>query len=158
MATVEANTAEANAESKKRRMIDPVFAISKNAMRFFKASPQEYQTAHGKRLAVDLAITRDKKHRFADSARFWDGVEAEGLLLDRAADLKAYCEANKLNYLAVKQHLVLEGKGFMKDIVLNGIRGKEPLIDKFGELLYDRAKECPITRQNTTTEKEGANA
>ena len=153
----EANTSETATEPKKRREIPAVFAITRVAMKYFKDGPVAYQTTEGKRNAVDRAITRDKKHRFADAARFWDAVEAEGLLLDRAADLKVYCDDHKLNYVAVKQHLVLEGKGFMKDIVLNGIRGKETLIDKFGLLLYDRAKECPTT-QSDTKEQEVANA
>lgn len=156
-AAEEANTPETISEPKKRREIPAVFAIARVAMRFFKDLPKVYQTAQGKREAVDRSIARDKKHRFADAARFWDEVAAEGLLLDRAADLKDYCDERKLDYVAVKQHLVLEGKGFMKDIVLNGIHGKETLIDKFGELLYDRAKECPTT-QSETEEQEGANA
>lgn len=156
-AAEEANTPETISGPKKRREIPAVFAIARVAMRFFKDLPKVYQTAQGKREAVDRSIARDKKHRFADAARFWDEVAAEGLLLDRAADLKDYCDERKLNYVAVKQHLVLEGKGFMKDIVLNGIQGKETLIDKFGELLYDRAKECPTT-QSETEEQEGANA
>ncbi len=153
----EANTPETTTEPKKRREIPPVFAIARVAMKYFKDGPAAYQTTEGKRNAVDRTIARDKKHRFADAARFWDAVEDEGLLLDRAADLKVYCDAHKLNYVAVKQHLVLEGKGFMKDIVLNGIRGKETLIDKFGLLLYDREKECPST-QSGTEKQEVANA
>jgi hypothetical protein len=130
------NSNAAEDKPKQGRHIPDVFVIAKMAMRLFNDTPQEHQTTEGKRYAVDLAISRDKKKRFGDAARFWDAVYEEGLLLDRAADLKQYCEDNNLNFEAVKQHMVLEGKGFMKDIVLNGIRGKEPLIDKFGLPLY----------------------
>lgn len=142
---------------KQVRQMPPVFVIAKMAMKLFNDTPQEHQTTAGKRYAVDLAISRDKKKRFGDAARFWDAVYEEGLLLDRAADLKKYCDDNELDYEAVKQHMVLEGKGFMKDIVLNGIRGKEPLIDKFGEPLYipkiDR-KVAPKEDQSGTKQED----
>ena len=141
----------------KGRHIAPVFVIAKQAKRIFNETPREYQTTQGKLFAVELAISRDKKKRFGDAARFWDAVYEEGLLLDRAADLKKYCDDNSLNYDAVKQHMVLEGKGFIKDIVLNGIRGKEPLIDKFGEPLYipkiDR-KVAPKEDQSGTKQED----
>lgn len=150
-AAVNANSYNGNYYSQakgasKRPAIAPVFQIARSAKRKLENYPLEFQNTRGKRLAVDQALAKDKKRLYGDSVRFWDDVEAEGRLLDRAADLKAFCDKEGLNYQAVKQHLVLEGKGVMKDIVLNGIENYKGLILKFGQLLYDREKECPVTR------------
>jgi hypothetical protein len=147
-----------NNESKKTRQLDPVTVIGRVAKNNFKKLPVLYQTAEGKRQAVNLAIANDKKHRYPDAARYWDDNEVEGRLLDRAQDLKKFCEDEHLNYVAVKQHLVIEGRGVMKDIVLNGIENYKTLILKFGDLLYDREKECKTTRTGVEEKQEGANA
>ena len=143
---------------KKNRQMPAVYMIAKMAMKYYKESPKEYQNTTGKKFAVERAIARDKKERFGDAARFWDAVYEEGLLLDRASDLKEYCDKQGLDYEAVKQHMVLEGKGFIKDIVLNGIRGKETLIDKFGEFLYvapkNRAEES-MNESVSITQQDG---
>lgn len=147
-----------NSDDKKQsRQLAPVTAISKVAKRNFMKLPPKYQTAEGKRQALELAIKNDKKKRYPDAPRYWDDAEAEGRKLDRAQDLKEYCEAQHLNYTAVKQHLVIEGRGVIKDIVLNGIDNYKTLILKFGELLYDREKECPVTREALAESEEAAN-
>lgn len=145
-ANIENGANTTSEKEQKKANISPFFNRAKAAMRIFMNLPQEYQTAHGKRLAVDLALSRDKKNRFPDRDRFWDAGEAEARLLDRAADLKEFCRKERLDYTAVKQHLVLEGKKYIVEIVLDGISGKEARIRKFGESLYDRDKECPVTR------------
>jgi hypothetical protein len=149
--------ANATEKARKRVTVLPVFNRASAAKKIFFNLPTVYQNAVGKRQAVDTALARDKKNQYPDKARFWDDVEAEGKRLDRAADLKEYCTKKGLNYVAVKQHIVLEGKGFINNLILNGIAGHEPLIDKFGDLLYDREKECglkPLDNQNGDAEKE----
>ena len=123
-------------EKKARKPISPVFLIAKSAMKELRRYPSELQTAYGKGLAVEAAIRHDQKRRFADVGRFWDAGHEETVLLDRASDLKKYCEDHLIDYEAVKQHMLLEGKGFMKDIVLNGIHGKEALIESFRNPIY----------------------
>ncbi len=152
------NGSNSTDEQKSRRQLAPVTAISKVAKKNFLKLPPKYQTAEGKRQAVELAIKNDKKHRYSDGARYWDDNEVEGHLLDRAHDLKEFCEAQQLNYTAVKQHLVIEGRGVMKDIVLNGVENYKTLILKFGDLLYDRERECPVTRVEQPKTEQGTNA
>ena len=50
--------------------------------------------------------------------------------------------------------MVIEGRGVMKDIVLNGIENYKTLILKFGDLLYDREKECKTTRTGMDGDKQ----
>ncbi len=123
-------------EKKTRKPTDQFFLTTKKVNQKLKQYPEEMQTANGKAAAVRQVIAADKQKRFTSEQRFWAEASIKATLLDRAVDLKKYCDDYEINYQAVKQHMVLEGLGFMKDIVLNGIAGKEALIKTFGGIIY----------------------
>lgn len=129
---------------RRKRVVSPIYVDARRAMKKFMSLPSIAQNTENKRACVDMVLSTSKF--YGDPARFWTDLQVEADRLDRAKDLLEYCEKNRLNAKAVKQHLILEGKMAVNDVILNGIRKCAPKLRMFGHLLYDEERELPSTR------------
>lgn len=129
---------------RRKRKLTPLYFDARRAMKKFMSLPSVTQNTENKRACVDMVLGSSKY--YGDRARFWADLENESNRLERAKDLIEFCEQHRLNFKAVKQHLILEGKAVVNDIILNGCEKYEAKLRMFGHLLYDVEKEIPSTR------------
>ena len=126
----------------------PLFVVTRKFKSIFASYDEAEQNTQTKRLALDLAVGMSR-NLYPDRLRFWMDLRDEANVLLDSKKFEKCCENWGLMPRAVAEHLVVEGKATVNNVLKYGLEAygekarmfKDPLyIDKRG-LFDDPANE-----------------
>lgn len=150
------NASKGVTEGKKKarsKKVNPLYVVIRKFWNLFKAYDEGMQNTNTKREMLNLAIRLCPKY-YSDTFRWWqDLLDEANLLLDSVRFNKG-CEALGLNAQAVAEHLVVEGKATVNEVLKYGIQIYGEKVRMFSERLYkdDRQLYAKSTDVSSTTE------
>jgi hypothetical protein len=150
------NASKGVTEGKKKarnKRVNPLYVPIRKFWSLFKAYDEGMQNTNTKREMLNLAIRLCPKY-YSDTFRWWQDLLDEANLLLDSIKFNKGCEALGLNAQAVAEHLVVEGKATVNEVLKYGIQIYGEKVRMFSERLYkdDRQLYAKSTDVSSTTE------
>jgi hypothetical protein len=148
-----------NSKKTRSKKVNPLYVVIRKFWSLFKAYDEGMQNTNTKREMLNLAIRLCPKY-YSDTFRWWqDLLDEANILLDSVRFNKG-CEALGLNAQAVAEHLVVEGKATVNEVLKYGIQVYGEKVRMFSDRLYkdDRKLYSKSTDVKSTTETNNQNA
>ena len=125
---------------RKKRQANPFYTVIRTFKIIFGAFDESEQNTSTKRDCLNLAV-KMKSSLYPDSFRFWMDLLNEARILTDSVRFREECERLGLEYQAVAEHIVCEGKAIVNEVHKSGIIstiGYKSMM--FSERLYDDTK------------------
>jgi hypothetical protein len=117
------------------KKVNPLYVVIRKFWSLFKAYDEGMQNTNTKREMLNLAIRLCPKY-YSDTFRWWQDLLDEANLLLDSVRFNKDCEALGLNAQAVAEHLVVEGKATVNEVLKYGIQVYGEKVRMFSERLY----------------------
>ena len=113
----------------------PLYVVIRRFKHVFAAYDEQQQNTQTKRLALNLAVGMSRDY-YPDRFRFWQDLRDEANILLDSKRFEAACEKWGLKPQAVAEHLVVEGKATINNVLKNGLESYGEKARMFHEPLY----------------------
>jgi hypothetical protein len=118
-----------------RRHVNPLYVVIRRFHNVYDAYDENMQNTETKRMALNLAIGMSRTY-YPDRFRFWqDLLDEANILLDSKRFCNSCAEMN-LDPQAVAEHLVVEGKATLNQVLKLGLENYGEKAKMFHERLY----------------------
>lgn len=117
------------------RKQNPLFIVIRRFKSVFASYDEDEQNTQNKRLALNIAVGMSRDY-YPDRFRFWQDLRDEANILLDSKRFEAACTKLGLSPQAVAEHLVIEGKATMNNVLRYGLEAFGEKVRLFKEPLY----------------------